>query len=422
MGIYLGSNKIGKIYLGSHSIGKAYIGDNLVFHSGSSPQPVYQIPYIRGGADGSYIDTGITADNNTRVIVWARNFNPISGFLFGSRIAIEDGQFAISSHGGTPTGRIRLDYANAIAYADGFANLSHYHKYELDMNTAKVDGETIAIAETGTFSNNLNIHLFGLNNNGTHDATLSPMDICACKIYKGNVLVRDYTVVDSPSVGLYDSVTDMVFTNAGSGSFTYGTFNKNAYTQLEYIECSGNQYFDSGVYGKYSEGIVVKFRPTNTTAAWTSVVAYRNSTNSCDISLGTATSGEDNMRCYWRFGANNTSGAAYQGTTSTKLTGKDIIAVKTNATLTLYRDSTQIGTNAKTGVSSSFVTNETMVVGALKQSDVSSHFIGRLYYVGFGASANYVPAKVGNVAGMYDTYNDVFKESATSTPFIIGSV
>lgn len=30
-------------------------------------------PYIRGGADGSYIDTGIIPNENTRVIVWARN-------------------------------------------------------------------------------------------------------------------------------------------------------------------------------------------------------------------------------------------------------------------------------------------------------------------------------------------------------------
>ena len=43
---------------------------------GEPPAPPVMIPYVRGGGDGSYIDTGITPDPTTKVIVWARNWNP----------------------------------------------------------------------------------------------------------------------------------------------------------------------------------------------------------------------------------------------------------------------------------------------------------------------------------------------------------
>jgi hypothetical protein len=48
-------------------------------------------------------------------------------------------------------------------------------------------------------------------------------------------------------------------------------------------------------------------------------------------------------------------------------------------------------------------------------------FYGYIYYIGFGTDKNFVPAKVNNVAGMYDTYNDVFYPSASGAAFIAGS-
>lgn len=417
---YIGNTKIGAMYLGTTSIGKAYLGNDLVFQKGGV-QPV-MIPYIRNANLTEYIDTGITPDNTTRVIVWARNFNPHALFLFGSRVAYQNAAFGMMAGDGAATGSIRNNYGdNTSDSTNKFTLLSGYHKYELDAGVMKVDDVTLNTLST--FSGNTNnIHLFGCNNNGARLEPMSSMDICAAKIYKGGALVRDFTAVNSPTVGLYDAVSETLFTNAGSGSFTYGTFNQNAYTPLEYIACDENQYFDSGVYGTYSGSIVTKFMPTNTTAQWTSLLGFRTSSNSCDISLGTATSGQDNMRCYWRFGANNTSGQAFTGSTSNKLTNKAVVAVKSNATLTLYYNNSQIGTNAKSGVSSSFQTTYPLTVGSLRtgESSFGGIFIGRLYYVGFGADRNFVPAKKSGKAGMYDTYNDVFYPSQSGTDFIEG--
>lgn len=426
--IKLGTNSIGKIYLGTNSIGRAYLGSNLVFQKGSSPTPATMIPYIRGGGDGSYIDTGITPDNTTRVIVWARNFN-VSGseanWLFGARPSSNDGYFDITASRYANTGKLNVDYGTtATVLADAWKYFSGYHKYEFGADGFFVDDTQLVSGSSVTFSISQNIHLFGYNAGGTHTNSALPTDICACKIYKNNVLVRDYTAVNSPSVGLYDAVSDTVFTNAGSGSFTYGEFSKFAYTPLEYISCSGSQYFDSGVKGSYADGLVTKFMPTNTTAQWTSLLGYRSSTSSCDISLGTATSGQDNMRCYWRFGTNDTSGNAFNGSTSNKLTNKDVVAVKSDATLTLYQNNLQIGTNEKSGVSSSFQTAGDMAVGTVKTGSTynSEGFIGRIYYVGIGGSRSLVPAKVNNVAGLYDTYNDVFYPSISGTDFTAGTI
>ena len=246
---YLGNTKIGKMYLGNTEIAKAYLGNTLVFQNGGSPTPppppVGDTPFIRNTSLGAYIDTGITADDTVKIIVWARNFNPGGGFLFGSRDNTTQNTFGIGAHSAANTGRIRLDYSQANnTFADNqFKNLSHYRKYEFYNGVLRIDDEIVATATGVSFSNQHNIHLFGVNSAGTHADMSLPVDVCACKIYKNDVLVRDFSAVGTPSVGLYDAVSETVFTNAGSGTFTYGTFDSSAYSALEYIECSGAQYF-----------------------------------------------------------------------------------------------------------------------------------------------------------------------------------
>ena len=423
--IKLGSNSIGKIYLGSNSIGKAYLGSNLVFQKGSSPTPATMIPYIRGGA-GSYIDTGITPDNTTKVIVWARNVNPNSAFIFGSRVAYGDSAFYITANSGTNSCRMSMTYGNADSVypttGTHEAYLSSYHKYEMDGANLYVDDALIATS-TGTFSgNNHNIHLFGLNDNGNHSPMSFPADICACKIYKNGTLVRDFTAVNTPSVGLYDAVSDTVFTNAGSGSFTYGTFNSNAYTPLEYIYTSGASAFITPAIGSYSLTIVIKFHPTGTDATWYMPLGARSQdVKRCDIITGNTT--YSNCRLYSLLGDGEGSTTIYSSST-TGAVRKDLVVVKYNNTFSAYYDNAAFGSAATFNVSASYSTGARIGVGAqlLDYPDnphFGSYFVGNIYYVGLGAY-NLVPAKVSGVAGMYDTYNDFFYPSTTSTPFTAG--
>lgn len=420
---YLGTNKIGKMYLGSTAIGKAYLGSDLVFQQGGS-QPV-MIPYIRGGADGSYIDTGITADNTTRVIVWARNWQPYSEVLFGSRTARSTDEFAIGAVSGTAVDKLRFRFGDQESFVDSTIPylVANYHKYEINGNQFLVDDVLKAQAASATFSNSQNIHLFGINTGGTHTSMNFPADICACQIYKGGTLVRDFTAVNTPSVGLYDAVSQALFTNAGSGSFTYGEFDKNAYTPLEYIECSEAQYFDTGVKGSYSLPIVSKVRSTNTSVYWMGYMGVFSSSPAgcCAFTFGNQSS--RNAQLSFRLGASTSDIRIFIGSSKNNLTDKDIVIVKNNNVGYTYYNNTQIGAGNLSGVDTSFSTGLTMYVGATRSgesSTIDSLFIGRIYYVGLGAQRSFVPAKKGSRVGMYDTYNDVFYKSETSTPFITG--
>lgn len=381
------------------------------------------LPYIRGGADGSYIDTGITADNTVKVIIWARNFNPTTGFIFGSRITTNNNAFALGSHTGANTNRFRFDFGTTINYVDGSsANMYGYHKYTLDGNKCYVDDVLIATSSESTFTNSYNIFLYGLNNAGTLNGCKLPLDVCACKIYKNGTLVRDYTAVKSPSAGLYDAVSETLFTNAGSGSFTYGTFNPVAYMPLEYVSCSGSQYFDSGVKGTAAVPIVSKFRIVGTNKGGPSLFGtYSSGTASSYFFLQFGNDSNKNSRA--NFYINSTTALQLYNNTSIPLTSKDLTVVKTDTSITLYENNAVIGAQKTFSVSSSWETPYTFAVGTSRHlggfaSGIS--FEGRIYYFGIGAYRNFVPGKRGDKVGMYDTYNDVFVESATSTPFTAG--
>lgn len=428
---YVGTNKIGKMYLGGTEIAKAYLGSNLVFQKGGGPAPGL-VPYIRGGGNGSYIDTGITADNTTRVIVWARNFNPGVGssgytWFFGSRDAGMTNQFGVYGCITTRTGNIGGLYGGEFFYSgDAFKRMSHYHKYELDGNILKVDDEVVATATASTFSNENTICLFGIKSGGTVSVSALPIDICACKIYKGGVLVRDYTAFDDEqSVGLYDSVSETLFTNAGSGSLAYGEFNRSAYTPLEYITSSNNQWFDTGVLATYALPIVFKFRPTNTSGSWTGVFGVIKSSSpaeSCSITLGR--NGRNNCLIAGRMGPNSSGVNIYEQYSGNALTGRDFVISKMNNVLAAYENNALVGRERTfSGATSTFSTTLTMYVGGTRSgasSFVDNKFTGRIYIMGLGATANFVPAKVNGVAGMYDTYNDVFKPSESGTDFVAG--
>ena len=411
-----GNTTIGGMSFGSTRIGGAKYGNTLVFNPGS-PQPTTTIPYIRNTGLDAYIDTGITADATTRVVIWARNFNIDTLFLFGSRISGTDRAFSLFADSGANSGYIGIGYGNTSTFLsnDQVNYLSDYHKYELNAGALLIDDVQIG-AGAGTFSsdNNKSIHLFGLNNNGTHVATRYPVDICAVKIYKGGNLVRDYTPVSSPSVGFYDSVSNTVFTNANnSGTFGYGTFNPNAYSRLDYVSCDGDQYIDTGLVGNYSIPIFAAVMPMGTTPGTYVAVGSRTGESAmCNFYFGDATTANSIVGVAYK--------AAFQRLYNGVVTGDKIIFTKKNNVFTANRNGVQLGT--WTGdTSTTFSAGYNCFIGGLNSSgNLNAPFVGRIFYVGMG-SKNFVPALVNNVAGFYDTYNDVFYPSASNTPFVAGS-
>lgn len=424
--IKYGTNNIGKIYFGSNPIGKAYFGSNLVYSSGPGPGPQPTgIPYIRNTNLTEYIDTGITPDNNTRVIVWARNFNPHCGVLFGSRVALGNKAFSVGAYGNLDIGRIRVDYNTSSVYAnDQYTNMSGYHKYELDGNVFKIDDVAkVTTATAETFSNEHNIYLFAMNTSGSAGANMTPTDICAAQIYKSGVLVRDYVAVNSPSVGLYDSVSNTIFTNAGQGSFTFGRFDPDAYTQLEYVSCTNSQYIDTGVYGRKDLIVVVKFQLRGTSLGYPDLFGTRRQDQNGTwfmVEFGTTSA----VNKFARFFIDTNTIYSMYSANSPRLTDQVVSFVKDATTVRLVKNNAVFGTAQTFSPSASFVSTspDTLLFGTIRESGNvgGTPFNGYIYYACFGSERSFVPAKVGNVVGLYDTLNDVFYPSVSGTEFIAG--
>lgn len=415
---YIGTTKIGKMFLGNTEIAKAYLGSHLVYQAGTQPQPGTQIPYIRGGADGSYIDTGITPDNTTQVVVWARNWNPESGTIFGARTAYGNSQFAIGAHGGVNVGGIRIDYSQGnLLVQDAEKYLSHYHKYELYGGVLKVDDVVVGSVTDTTFNSPNNIYIFCLNNNGTVSGTTKPIDICACKIYKNGVLVRDFTAVNSPSVGLFDAVSQTLFTNSGGGAFTYNTFDPSAYTPLEYISATHAQCFNTGIKGSNTLPFCVVFMNDLTSNVWPTLFGAQTSGSSTRYGIAFGYTNNLYKQIYFLLGNKNKS-----YTSSTALVNKKYAVVKNSANVFyLYNNGAQVTTQTVTN--STFTTVDNIYMGTLVSAGTTpttGTFSGKFYYASLGDQRNFVPGKVDNVVGMYDTYNDRFYPSETETPFIEG--
>lgn len=396
---YIGNTKIGKMFLGNTEIAKAYLGNDLVFQN---TIPVVQ--YIRGGADGSYIDTGITADSTTRVIVWARNWNPVGMGLFGSRVAATTNAFAVFASAYQQTGQIRFDFGTEQNLSqDAFQLLSGYHKYEVNGNQFLVDDTVVVTATAATFDNNLNIHLFGVNTNGTHTDLSLPVDIAACKIYKNGVLVRDFTAVESPSVGLYDAVSETMFTNSGSGSFTYGTFNPRAYTPLEYITDPSGAYFDLGIKGSNTLDYVCKLNANiDNGTFWVFGCSVSPKVYGLAMSKGTN---------QYRFIFFYNEGNKYYDAQSSQ-NGKDYVITKMGVRNYVYYNFSEVKHVDHTAAT--YTVNSNVTVGG---SATQQLFKGRFYFLGFGAERNLVPARKGGKIGMYDTYHDVFYSSISQVEF-----
>lgn len=384
------------------------------------------IPYVRGG-NGSYIDTGIIPDNNTKIIVWARNWNVLSQIntiLFGADAGgTTSNAFLIYTQLGTSTGGIGVCWGTntVVSVKDQWNNLSDYHKYEYGKDGLYIDDVKVASVSTKTFSAGYNLFLFCTNRNGTALGIDGLKDICACKIYKNNVLVRDYVAVNSPDVGLYDFVSDTLFTNNGTGSFTYGTFDPNAYSRLINIYCN-NTYFDTLIEGTYGLNMVAKFQPTGTGKYWYSALGSYDSVNNKRWYLLTGNTTYSNARLYFALGSANTTMAS---SNSAGYVRKVItITKKENVVTAYYNNAAFGGSHTISDVDSSFSTGGTIGIGASinqNKAVVNTAFVGYIYAVSFSNNKNFVAAEVNGIGGMYETYSDTFYPSESGVRFRKGN-
>lgn len=190
------------------------------------PSAYTQLEYLESSGT-QYIDTGLNASGTLGVEL---------EFLFPDPTAIQqNGAIKRYTDGGTKYMRHHLQCANdnfyygyrisgvlsAIASAD-----SNKHSVIIrpDISKFEFDGATISDMVSLTFDIGANYWLFG-RNSPSMELSYATIRIYTCAMYSNGTPSRNYYPVrrNSDSVlGMYDTVNNVFYTNAGSGSFTAG--------------------------------------------------------------------------------------------------------------------------------------------------------------------------------------------------------
>ncbi len=193
--------------------------------SANLPSGYTELEYIESSGT-QYIDTGINATGNLDIQATVKILSmdsSISG-LFGAR-NISNNSTLDAVWLGVSTSRTLWLYNN---------NTTNNHLPVWDTNKwydvhtingdLYLDASKIATYETATFSGPL-IYLFSSNNGGSIQKGGGNFQFSSFKIKQNNTLVQDLIPAKRDSdgeIGMYDTVSNTFFTNAGTGTFTAG--------------------------------------------------------------------------------------------------------------------------------------------------------------------------------------------------------
>lgn len=216
----------------------------------------YELEYIQSSGT-QYIDTEYYPNNNSKIEFTLNVSNSVWGW--GCRNSNATELFYTASFSGD-NGRVRFGYNNTnfISQINRTAMVGYDTNFVFNGNvfSATYNGNTLSNTfSSGTFTCTYSFYLFALHNYNNGAANFdNGGKLKLCKIWENNVLVRNFIPAKRKSdgtLGLYDTVTGIFFTNAGSGSFTGGKrvsqdFDYDTYYELNYLQSSGTQYIDSG--------------------------------------------------------------------------------------------------------------------------------------------------------------------------------
>lgn len=185
-----------------------------------------QVEYI-GLTRTQYINTGLKASNVTRVVLdFEVTDTSVDNYIFGTQ----------KPQGITVVERYCLQWNKVAGYYSmltngvettfsGFNVVTGLGRHLLDKNrdNTTLDGRSIN-KSAGTFTTSYDMYLGTINSGGTPSSYGMIGMIYSCQIYDNDVLVRDFIPCVNPSgvAGLYDSVNDVFYENAGTGTFTAG--------------------------------------------------------------------------------------------------------------------------------------------------------------------------------------------------------
>lgn len=183
------------------------------------PSGYTELEYIQSSGT-QYIDTGFKPNQDTRVVTkfdmmqtdttWRKLWGSGSGSYNLDFALWNSGTTKLQSYYGTKTN-------DAVPITDMSLNV------DANKNIWKYSGETITF-DKNNFTCAYSMYIFNVNKDNSPAYLPGMMKLYLFKIYDNDVLVRDFIPCKNPSgtVGLYDSVNNQFYQNAGSGTFIAG--------------------------------------------------------------------------------------------------------------------------------------------------------------------------------------------------------
>ena len=181
------------------------------------PDGYTQLEYIQSSGS-QYINTGFKPNQDTKISITV-DF-PLSGtaWLYGGRTSANSNSLGFLCESGS---RYRFDYASST----NALTVKPTGKFTIDSDKNKcyINGELVFTATYKTFASPVNMYIFNNNNNGSLSGG-SSAKLYDCSIYDNGVLIRNFIPCKNASgtVGLYDSVNNQFYQNAGTGTFIAG--------------------------------------------------------------------------------------------------------------------------------------------------------------------------------------------------------
>lgn len=185
------------------------------------PSGYTKLDYIESSGT-QYINTGFKPNQNTRCVMDIENLSSAQTAFFGARANQNAASFTYFSLTAT-TGR--SDYGSS-KQSMSFTNTVGRYTVDQNKNVCTANGVT-ATGTANTFQLTHNLYLMAVNqaNAAIQNAK---MKLYSAKVYDNGTLVRDFIPCKNASgtIGLWDNVNSVFYTNAGTGTFSTGKKHK----------------------------------------------------------------------------------------------------------------------------------------------------------------------------------------------------
>lgn len=369
------------------------------------------VDYIQSDG-GAYIDTGFKQNQDTRIVMHAKQTTSPSAFTwaFEGRDSNTSGANGVlwfysegvwkSDHAGNAD---RLDLSGVGVNDDLYI--------DKNKNVCTVNGVTVTHTAK-TYQSNTNLVLMACNTSGEISGYMAGR-LYYTQIYDNGTLVRNlmpYRRKADGVFGMLDLVNEVFYESASGVPFAGPSYPAGTYEELEYIASTGVQWIDTGVYPNQSTRLVMDARFTHLPTDVQSAL------------FGARVSNTNQFWMYYRYNDDQLAWR-YANKATNNLLDVDLT---TGKTIDANANVLTVGGSSVTAVEGTFTSAYPMFLFAVNAAGSAQYPCNaaisncRIYGDGTTLDRDFVPRRrvSDGAVGLLDLVYGVFYESAGSEPFL----